>query len=308
MKVICSSEESLHRPEVFRWQERMKLMNPIGDVVVLLPCSMRKPYSNSKSHQVFRKHTKHYQELIVTSPFGICPREMESTFPIQSYDVPVTGVWSHEEKKIAGELLKNYIKDKNVVANLSKGYEEVAKEYLNDVIYTCKDGKVTSSDSIYNLREELRKFPRLNKRDRLMHKLKSIAIYQFGESGEKFIPDDISLKGKYHKKLISNKKQIGLLNNNTGLYSLTLEGGEILKNLGLKIIEINFNLTTNSLLNPGVDKADHSIIPKDEVVIIKDDEVVGVGRSIISGKEMEESNRGMAVKIRKRVKKRNNLI
>jgi archaeosine synthase len=302
MKVICSSEESLHRPEVVRWQERMKLMNPIGDVVVLLPCSMRKPYSNSKSHQIFRKYTKHYQELIVTSPFGICPRELESTFPIQSYDVPVTGDWSYEEKKIAGTLLKNYLKDKNVIANLSKGYLEVAKEYLNDVIYTCKDGKVTSSDSMHNLKEELKKFPKLNKKDRMLHKLKSIAIYQFGESGEKFIPDDVILKGKYHKKLISNKKQIGLLNNDTGLYSLTLEGGEILKNLGLKIIEINFNLTTNSLLNPGIEKADNTIIPKDEVVIVKNDELVAVGRAIISGKEMEESNRGMGVKIRQRIK------
>ena len=49
MKVICSSEESLYRPEAVRWRERMQLMKPIGDTVVLLPCSMKKPYSNSNS-------------------------------------------------------------------------------------------------------------------------------------------------------------------------------------------------------------------------------------------------------------------
>ena len=55
MKVICSSEESLYRPEAVRWRQRMELMKPLGDTVVLLPCSMKKPYSNSKSHQKFRK-------------------------------------------------------------------------------------------------------------------------------------------------------------------------------------------------------------------------------------------------------------
>ena len=50
MKVICSSEESLYRPEAVRWRERMEMMKPVGDSVVLLPCSMKKPYSDSKSH------------------------------------------------------------------------------------------------------------------------------------------------------------------------------------------------------------------------------------------------------------------
>ena len=54
MKVICSSEESLYRPEAVRWRQRMELMKPLGDTVVLLPCSMKKPYSYSNSHQKFR--------------------------------------------------------------------------------------------------------------------------------------------------------------------------------------------------------------------------------------------------------------
>ena len=63
MKVICSSEESLYRPEAVRWRERMEMMKPVGDSVVLLPCSMKKPYSDSKSHQAFR-----------VCPFKTCSR------------------------------------------------------------------------------------------------------------------------------------------------------------------------------------------------------------------------------------------
>ena len=123
MKVICSSEESLYRPEAVRWRQRMEMMKPLGDTVVLLPCSMKKPYSNSKSHQKFRKLTRSFQELIVTSPFGICPRELENTFPIQSYDVSTTGKWSVDEIEESGKLIEKYTKGKKIVANLAGGYK-----------------------------------------------------------------------------------------------------------------------------------------------------------------------------------------
>ena len=131
MKVICSSEESLYRPEAVRWRQRMELMKPLGDTVVLLPCSMKKPYSNTQSHQKFRKVSRSFQELIITSPFGICPRELENTFPIQSYDVAVTGSWSQDEIDESGKLLEKYVKGKNVIANVHGGYEEVCRQYLD---------------------------------------------------------------------------------------------------------------------------------------------------------------------------------
>jgi archaeosine synthase len=302
MKVICSSEESLYRPEVVRWRERMSMLKPVGDVVVILPCSMKKPYSNSKSHQIFKKASKNVQELILTSPFGICPREMENTYPIQSYDVAVSGDWSFEEKKLAGDLLKNYVSSKKVIANVSGGYEEVCREYLDECIYTCEDNKPTSPESIYNLRTELKKHSKIKKREKLLNELRSIAIYQFGEGGEKFIPDDVIAKGRYHKKIFSNNEQIALLNKDIGLYSLSLKGGEILGKIGLKTVEIDFNLETNTVFAPGVNKASHDIIPKDEVVVIKGNEVLAVGKAIISGKEMENADKGIAIRIRHRKK------
>ena len=147
MKVICSSEESLYRPEAVRWRNRMEIMKPLGDVVVLLPCSMKKPYSNSKSHQKFRKASRSYQELIVTSPFGICPRELENTFPIQSYDVSTTGFWSQDEIDTTGKLIEKYTEGKTVIANLSGGYLESCSQYVDDFINVCENGKPTSPDS-----------------------------------------------------------------------------------------------------------------------------------------------------------------
>jgi len=302
MKVICSSEESLYRPEAHRWRERMKWMKPIGEVVVVLPCSMKKPYSNSQSHQKFRRVTKGYQELIVTSPFGICPREMENTFPIQSYDVSVSGNWSFEEKKLAGELLRDYVSDMAVVANVSGGYEEVCREYLDDCIYTAVDERPTSNDSIYNLRMELKKYKKISARQRVLNELRGIATYQFGLGGEKFISDDTIAKGMYHRRIFTDSKQIALLNRDTGFYSLRLFGGEILANLGINIVEIDFDLKTNTLFAPGVVKSDNDIIPNDEVVIVRDGDVVGVGKAVLTGKEMETLGNGVAVRIKDRKK------
>ncbi len=302
MKVICSSEESLYRPEAVRWRQRMEMMEPLGDTVVLLPCSMKKPYSNSKSHQKFRKLTRSYQELIVTSPFGICPRELENTFPIQSYDVSTTGNWSEDEIKETGKLIEKYTRGKQIVANLAGGYLESAEAYLDDFTNVCVDERPTSPESLYNLRMELKNHEKVNRKEKTLHELRSIAKYQFGEDGDKFIPDNVKTKGMYHKRILSDGKQLALLNKDYGLYRLNLPGGEILKDLAINIVNIDFDLTTNTVFAPGIDEADHKIIPGDEVVVIRKDTVVGVGKAIMTGREMEECDNGIGVKLKHRVK------
>ena len=303
MKVICSSEESLYRPEAVRWRQRMEITEPLGDTVVLLPCSMKKPYSNSKSHQKFRKLTKSFQELIVTSPFGICPRELENTFPIQSYDVSTTGSWSADEIEETGKLIAKYCKGKTIVANLAGGYLESCEAYIDDFTNVCVDERPTSPDSLYNLRMELKNHERINRREKTLHELKSIAKYQFGENGDKFIPDNVKTKGMYHKRILSNGVQLALLNKDYGLFRLNLLGGKILKELGIHIVNIDFNLETNTIFAPGIEKADHKIIPNDEVIVVRDDAVVGVGKAIMTGREMEECDNGICVKIKHRLKK-----
>lgn len=303
MKVICSSEESLYRPETVRWRQRMEMMKPLGDTVVLLPCSMKKPYSNSKSHQKFRKLTRSYQELIVTSPFGICPRELENTFPIQSYDVSTTGSWSSDEVEESGKLIARYCKGKNIVANLAGGYLESLEAFVDDFVNVCEDGRPTSPDSLYNLRMELKNHKKVTRRDKTLHELRSIAKYQFGENGDEFIPNNVKTKGMYHKRILSNGTQLALLNKDYGMYRLNISGGEILKDLGIHIVNIDFDLQTNTVFAPGIEKADHKILPNDEVIVVRDDIVVGVGRAVMTGREMEECRNGIGVKLKHRLKK-----
>jgi len=302
MKVQCITEESLFRPEVVRWRERMNLLEPLGEAVVILPCSMRKPYSSSRSHLVFMRATKGIQEVILTSPFAICPRELEKTYPIQSYDTSTTGEWSHEEINVVGECLRKYVDDKEVIAHVKGGYKQVCEKYLDNAVYTS-EGKTISTQSINNLKNEVKKHPKINARAKTLHMLRSIARYQFNsKKADVLIPDDVKILGRFDRRIIKDGKQMATLHFNNGLYSLNLEGGEILKDADIKWVEIGFELKTNTLFSPGVENAHEDIIPNDEVVILRDGDVVGVGKAVLSGNEMKKANKGVAVKIRHRKK------
>ena len=253
IKVLCTTETSLNRPEARRWRERMELLDPLGDLVVVLPCSMRKPYSSSKSHRVFTTATKGLQEAILTSPFGVCPREMEGTYPIQSYDVSTVGDWSQEEIDLTGECLKKYVGDKEVIAHVAHGYLKVCQEYLPHATFTCHDGRTLSSESMQNLRSEVKKYNKLKSHARQLHKLRSIARYQFNtREADKLVPADFKLRGRFDRRLMHNDEQIAVLHHNNGLYSLNLKGGEILNEIGVNWVEIDFTLQTNTLFAPGV--------------------------------------------------------
>lgn len=303
MKVLCVTEEAIHRPEVRRWRDRMKHLEPQGEVVVVLPCSMRKPYSQSKSHAIFMRATKGFQEAILTSPFGVCPREMEKTYPIQSYDVSTTGDWSQEEIDVTGECLREYVKDKEVIAHVSGGYHETCKQYLDDAVYTCKDGKTTSPDSMHNLRAALKSYNKVKDKNRNLVKLWSVARYQFNtRDADMLIPDGSRVAGRFNRRVIKEGKQIATLLFETGLYSLNLEGGRILRDMDRNWVEIDFDLKTSTLFAPGVMDAHPDIIPRDEVVILRDGEVVGVGKAVLSADEMKKASKGVGVRVRHRVK------
>jgi len=303
IKVFCTTESSLYRPEAVRWRNRMSHLDPLGDVVVVLPCSMGKPYSTSRSHRIFQKASKGLQEAILTSPFGVCPREMERSYPIQSYDVPTTGKWSHEEIDLTGDCLKNYVGEMEVVAHVSGGYQEVCEKYIPQAHFTCEDGRTTSQESIKNLKRSLRAYNKPKGKQREEHGLRSIARYQFNtRNADMLIPSGYRLKGRFNRRLFYENEQIATLHFETGLFSLNLKGGKFLSEIDVNWVEIDFKLETNTLFAPGVIASDQNILPRDEVVIIRKGEVIGVGKAVMGGEEMKKADKGVAVRIRHRQK------
>tara|TARA_B100001559_G_scaffold194514_1_gene162637 strand:- start:1583 stop:3457 length:1875 start_codon:yes stop_codon:yes gene_type:complete len=100
----CHSASIQTDPIIADWEAFMSdsynAPKGLDTILVLLPCSARKPYRLSKSHGRFIRAigTSACHEVMVTSPLGLVPRDLEEVWPAAHYDVPVTGDWTGDEK------------------------------------------------------------------------------------------------------------------------------------------------------------------------------------------------------------------
>jgi len=80
-----------------------------SDILVLLPCSATKPYRLSQSHHRFLKNipSNRVHEVMVTSPLGLVPRELEDLWPAAHYDIPVTGEWDTDELDMINTMVND---------------------------------------------------------------------------------------------------------------------------------------------------------------------------------------------------------
>lgn len=302
--------EAIQRPEVKRWQERLKerYTPPRGiKLTVLFPCSAKKPYLSSKSHMAFRRALKAgagrkfslVHELTLTSPLGVVPRELETVYPACCYDTAVSGYWSGEEKAAVRELVEDYrSKSPSILLGYCSGaYAGI----LGSMKLEVRGGeKLLSRESLKGFEDRVREILRGEegiKRNRGLEKLRAIAELQFGLGmGEKLIPIEARIKGR---EVYSQGEVIARLGNR-GFLNLTLKGGKILAQSERYTVHIDFQPRTNSILCPGVTGADREIRPRDEVAVVYRGEVAGVGKAVLSGQEMLEAGYGVAVRLRKR--------
>ncbi len=319
-KLIAVSSDAIGRPEVKRFRVRLKARyrKPASaKVLLLLPCSARKPYSNSKSHKWFRQallnsaNPSVVHDVILTSPLGLVPRELELAYPAQQYDIPVTGVWDHIEKAMIELDLKWLIENNqydNIVVHLNgELLEIVAQQFqtLNiDIIKTCNGSHPTSQNALknltINLTEVAQEYDHVPQQERLREYMLNRLKFQFGEIGANLLENgEIIIKGKYpNLKLFRDKNQLGMLIAERGMISLTLEGAKVLAESRSFWVEIDDFQPKGSVMAVGVVEADPAIRIEDEVVIIHKNELRGVGKAAMSVPEILKSVRGVAVKVR----------
>ncbi len=305
--------EALRRPEVLRWHERIieRYTPPRGiKLAIILPCSARKPYSKSRSHRIFREYIRRgadkklclIHEIILTSPLGLVPRELEASYPANCYDIPVTGEWSEVERKASSRLLEDYLSKAkvNAIAHVDGALREICEEH--GIILTKKN--IMSKASLKDLEEKIREALKGIKikadcQKRKIEAVRKICDFQFGMHASEFLlPENVIIRGR---QIFYNNTQVAALNKH-GYLSLTLEGGELLKNFGKYLVEISFFPETNSIFCVGVTSADEDIRPNDEVIVLYNDKVVGVGRALLSGEEMVKARKGLAIALRHRRK------
>lgn len=306
------SKESLWRPDIERFRRRIieRYIPPKSpEILLLLPCSAKKPYSYSRTHRRFREVIRKtglgsaVHEVIITSPLGIVPRELELIYPAQQYDIPVTGHWDEDEIKMIQGLLSKLLAKRqysHIIAHLDNEFE-----FLGDLL----SGGVQTGDTNANSMESLQKLERMlnsiageiskpSWSERTSDDIAAISSYQFGEARETLLRDS-TVRGRYPMvKVMRDGNQICAMVPSRGLLALTLSGGEALANSKKFGVEIEDFMPKSNIFAVGVTDAWSGIRIGDEVYIHHDDEVRAVGIARMNPAEMVSMKRGEAVHIR----------
>jgi len=313
-RFACNTTQSLFRPEIMRFRKKIlsDYRKPAHKrVLVLLPCSARKPYHTSKSHKAFASaihtgdHDIYVHEVIVTSPLGAVPRELDVFFPANAYDIPVTGEWKCQEKEFIRELVSHIVGMgyDTVISHLGDGTDPLISD-ICEMERTCV-GDPISPASLKNLeaavKEAAKQYPRETYNIERTETMRSILSFQFGPDAADMIMEGSHVTGKFpYWKIFRGKDQIGMLTPERQMVSFTIEGAEILSSSGINKVEMNDFEIKGNLFAVGVTDADDSIRVGDEVVITLNGKVKAVGVAQMSGREMKDLSRGIAVKVRHR--------
>ncbi|MEF8827298.1 MAG: archaeosine synthase subunit alpha [Halapricum sp.] len=309
-EITAASDDTLRRVEIQRFAERVtnRYRNRFDVPLVLVPCSARKPYSESKSHGQFhdaiqfRGHT-----VSMTSPIGVVPQELELTYPAQHYDSVVTGHWSATEIEFVADVLEAYLERNDYprhVAHLPEDYRPIVERVEDrlgiDFEYTVAEHP-TDTESLANLASTLSGEQKYRKRERQHNTIKAIADYQFGEGAGEALFHDLTIESRYPKLRAhdADGEQLAALVPNYGTLSLTLAGARrwIDSDVPTKRAKIDAFVPQGSVLAPGIVDADEDIRPGDEVVF-EGPKAISIGRAEMSGPEMAESTRGIASEVR----------
>lgn len=305
----AGAKESLSRPDVVRWKRRVieRCRRPASArILLLIPCSAKKPYSTSQSHMRFRKaiwasgKADLVHEVIVTSPLGIVPRELELFYPAQDYDIPVTGHWDRDEKSMVEEMVLWLVTSQRydlVISHLGDEREPV-NSILKDFVDTSM-GNPGSKESLQRLEQELKSFEgKGGGRGRALDDMRSLCRFQFGPAGEALCEGSRVVGRWPYLKLIRDDTQLAMLTGERGMLSLTLGGGKVLAASRTYCVEIEDFLPKGNLFAVGVEKVSPEIRIGDDVVIAHAGDARAVGVARMTPVEMETAERGEAVHIR----------
>ena len=309
-EMTAASEDTLRRVEIRRYADRVtsRYRCRFREPLVLVPCSARKPYSESQSHGQFHDAIQFRAHLAsITSPIGVVPQELELTYPAQHYDTVVTGRWTEGEKSFVAEVLRRYLARNEyprIIAHVPEDYREIVERVERDldldIEYTVEDHP-TTVDSISNLMKTLDGELKYSRREREQNTVKAIADYMFGDGAGDELFEDVQTTSRYPKLQVRSREgeQLAAMVPNYGVLALTLAGAHhwVDSDVPTKRVEIDNFVPHGSVLAPGVVDADDEIRIGDEVVV-EGPAAFAVGRAEASGPEMAESTRGIAVEVR----------
>ena len=309
-KLRCHSFESRNDITIRTWREAIsENYEPPSrqrEVLVLLPCSAKKPYRLSQSHSRFRRAigNSRAHEVMVTAPLGLVPRDLEDLWPAAHYDIPVTGDWDGDELSIIRNMLTRLVERVGYSTIVNHSGIELS---LGDrvVIDTREGGSAGSSESLERLQDAIKSSfsegdggeTDFSVRD---EKIKSISRFQFGS--DEWL-DGCQIRGRPPIFTITKDGvQMAKWDPRRGRFLLSKSSLETMRKLKLlKSVEIHPDLDWIGDIFPSmISSHDKSILVGDEVLVLQEGKLIGSARSIAPGWEWPQGP-GKLAKSRHRI-------
>jgi len=146
-----------------------------------------------------------------------------------------------------------------------------------------------------------------------LNRIRSVADYQFGKGvGAKLFPKNVEIiyskrTGRIRHVYLDGKR-LATMRPTDGLFSLSVTGARrIIENARqARCLVVVRNEVAKFIAEGGdvfavhVVRADDAIRPKDEVIVVDENEnFLAVGKAVLSGEEMRAFKSGVAVKVRR---------
>ncbi len=310
-RISAYSIDSLNRPdmEIYRDYIAHKYRKPDSrGIALLLPCSARKPYSTSKSHKriisVLGKLRPFIHEIIVTSPVGIVPRELESVYPPAFYDIPVTGHWYDEEKDMIGSMLLSYFKNNSYSRIISFVTEDLSfiHDFLPENTIELKWDK-RNDESLETLRSTISglitgETVRVAHMNLSLEAYVQIARFQFGDWIEDYLKK-AKIKRIYNSDmLVIDGNPVLVYNERLGKFTINKISGKWFLDNTKFCVEIDDFKPTANVYPVGILNVTGDVRQEDEVAIHHNGELRGVGIAKMPRQFMLQLKKGVAVKVR----------
>jgi archaeosine synthase len=266
--------------------------NHQNKVLVLLPCSAQKPYRLSQSHRRFQRaiSTKGVNEVMVTAPLGLVPRELEDFWPAAHYDIPVTGDWDVDELQVIREMVRDYAirNEFELIINHSGIFIEIPTIKVLDTRLGESAGSANSINRLEEAIQEASKEYHLRNPKESIHrleKLKSASRFQHGT--DEWL-EGAKVTGRPPIfRIEKNGIQIALWNPRSGRFSFSKAALPMLDTCNvLPRVELipNFDWR-GDLFSTNLINADQKIRSGDEVLVFQDGVLVGSARAEAPGWE-----------------------
>ena len=293
-KLHCHSFESRSDVVIRNWREDIsENYEPPSrqcDVLVLLPCSAKKPYRLSQSHSRFRRAigNSRAHEVMVTAPLGLVPRDLEDLWPAAHYDIPVTGDWDNDELSIIRSMVNRLVErvGYSTIVNHS-GIDLLSTDRL--VIDTRMGGSAGSSESLERLQDAISSSFSEDGGETdfsvRQEKMKSISRFQFGS--DEWL-DGCEIRGRPPIFTITKDGvQMAKWDPRRGRFLLSKSSLETMRGLKLlKSVEIHPGLDWVGDIFPSmIAQHDRSILVGDEILVIQEGNLLGSARSVAPGWE-----------------------